>query len=412
MAFQDDLSKEISRRKSRKAAVSKVVDEYYKKREELDEDEEALRDKLRSIKKQCVEDLDDLIEKTKDSFRKKGVSVYIAKDADEALEIIEKTIGNEKNIVKSKSNTCKEIGLEKLEKKGKEIIETDTGDFVVKLVGEKGIHQVIPAMHITPKEISAAINKKFKKNIGNDPVKITHFIADHLREKIKGAGVGITGANSIAATGTIVLLENEGNISLVSRVPKKHIVVAGIEKIVPTLEEAMHIVKCATIWGSGRGWPVYVSLISGPSSTADIENELVCGAQGACEVTLVLIDNGRTELRDRYPEMLYCINCGACNNLCPAYRQVLGFFGERYPGPKGIVYAALLGKGEANYLCNLCENCKYSCPAKIDLPEYIRRARGELHMETDKNMIKKIREHGTPFGKLEKGKTPDKLYCC
>ncbi|MFH0818237.1 MAG: LUD domain-containing protein, partial [Candidatus Micrarchaeota archaeon] len=206
--------------------------------------------------------------------------------------------------------------------------------------------------------------------------------------------------------------ENEGNISLVSRVPKKHIVVSGIEKIVSSLEEAMHVVRCATLWGTGRQWPVYLSIISGPSSTGDIENELVSGAQGAYEVTLVLIDNGRTRLAKEAPEMLYCINCGACNNLCPAYRQVLSFFGASYPGPKGIVYAALVGQGKQNYLCNICANCKFACPAGIDLPEYIRKARGKLKMETDSEMIKKIREHGNPFGKVEKGKIPDKLYCC
>ncbi len=410
--FETELNKEIARRKTVKGAVASVVDEYYSKKAGLGEDEEKLRDRLRAIKESSIGNLDELMAKARKAFEKNGVKVIVAKDAKEAREAIRRIIGKDKNIVKSKSNTCREIGLEELEKGGIEMTETDTGDFVVKLVGEQGIHQVIPAMHITPKQIAKAVKKQLGKSVGESPEEITHAIADYLRAKITEAQVGITGANIITASGEIVLLENEGNISLVSRIPKKHIVVAGIEKIVPNLEDAMHIVKCATIWGSGRARPIYVSIISGPSSTADIENEMVSGAQGADEVTLVLVDNGRSRLRKEHPEILYCINCGACNNLCPPYRQVLGFFGARYPGPKGIIYAALEGQGNANYLCTLCSNCKVSCPARINLPESIRRIRGDLKMETDLEMIKKIREYGNPFGKIEKGKIPDKLYCC
>ena len=410
--FKQELSREISRRKSAKGAVASVVDEYYAKRAEASKNEEEMRSKLREIKEKSIADMDGLVKRAKASFERNGIKVIIAKDAGEALKAIGGAIGSDKQIVKSKSNTCKEIGLEALEREGREITETDTGDFVVKLVGEQGIHQVIPAMHLTPGQIAEAMGKKMKKKIPADPEKITHELAGYLREKIKGAEVGITGANVLTASGEIVLIENEGNISLVSRIPKKHIVVAGIEKIVPTLDDAMHVVRCATLWGTGRPWPVYLSVISGPSSTGDIENELVKGAQGAYDVTLVLIDNGRSRLQKESPEMLYCINCGACNNLCPAYRQVLGFFGARYPGPKGIVYAALEGQGKQNYLCNVCSNCEFSCPAGISLPEYIRKARGKLKMETDSEMIKKIREFGNPFGKVEKGKIPDKLYCC
>jgi L-lactate dehydrogenase complex protein LldF len=412
MAFEEELAREIARRKNAKQAVASVVEEYYVKRDGLGEDDEAMRAKLRAIKEKAVGDLDALVAKAKASFEKNGIRVVVAKDAEEARKAVLDAIGKDKRIIKSKSNTCKEIDLDGIENEGREITETDTGDFVVKLVGETGVHQVIPAMHLTPKQIAVALSKKLGKKIGEKPEELTHLIAEHLREKITSSQVGITGANSITSDGEIVLLENEGNISLVSRWPRKHIVVAGIEKIVPSLEEAMHVVKCAAIWGTGRMRPIYVSIISGPSATGDIENEMVRGAQGAFDVTLVLVDNGRTKLGKESPEMLYCINCGACNNLCPPYRQVLGFFGGRYPGPKGIVYAALEGKGKSNYLCNLCSNCKECCPAGIDLPEYVRKARGSLKMETDSGMIKKIREHGNPFGKVEKGKIPDKLYCC
>ncbi|MFH1470582.1 MAG: LUD domain-containing protein [Candidatus Micrarchaeota archaeon] len=410
--FESELSREISRRKGSKKALFKVVDEYYEKRAETGLDEEAMKRELRDMKEEVAKNLDSLIKKATKSFKKHGFKVVLAKDAAEARKAIAEAIGKDRLIVKSKSNTCREIRLEELKNGGLEIIETDTGDYIADLVSDPGNHQVIPALHISPEEISKAVSKALNKKIPADPEKLTHEIAIHLREKIMGAEVGITGANAITASGEIVLIENEGNISLVSRVPKKHIIVAGLEKIVPTLDDAMKVVRSATLWGSGRETPVYLSIIAGPSSTGDIENELVKGAQGAYEVTLILVDNGRSELAKEAPEMLFCVECGACNNLCPAYRQVLGFFGDRYPGPKGIVYSSLEGKGKANYLCNLCSNCKFSCPAGIDLPEYIRKARGKLKMESDKEMIKKIREFGNPFGKVEKGKIPDKLYCC
>lgn len=412
MTFEEELGREIARRKSAKPAVASVVDEYYALRASHGLNEKELKERLREIKKDSTGQLDGLVATAKKAFEKNGISVVIAKDAKEARSAILKAVGKDKRIVKSKSNACKEIGIDDIEGDGRELTETDTGDFIVKMLGESGAHQVIPAMHITPAQIADALRKRTKRSVGESPEELAHAIAELLRERISEAQVGITGANSITANGEIVLLENEGNISLVSRWPKKHIVVAGIEKIVPTLEDAMHVVKCATVWGSGKARPVYVSIISGPSATGDIQHKSVCGAQGACEVTLILVDNGRTKLAKESPEMLYCIDCGACNNLCPPFRQVVGFFGGPYPGPKGIVHAALDGQGKANYLCNLCSNCKECCPAGIDLPEYIRKARGKLKMESDSEMIKKIREYGNPFGKVEKGKVPDKLYCC
>lgn len=345
--FEQELSSEISRRKSSKKAVFNVVDEYYSQRAEAKQPEEEMIKELRAMKEAVASNLEPLIKKARASFEKRGVKVILAKDAFEARKVLDDEIGNRKKIVKSKSNACREIGLEELERGGREITETDTGDFIMKLLGEPGAHQVIPAIHVSPDQIAAALGKHLKKKVPPDPEKLTHEIAKYLRGKIGEAEVGITGANAITSDGEILLIENEGNISLVSRVPKKHIVVAGIEKIVPNIDDAMKVVKSATLWGSGRRWPIYLSVISGPSSTADIEHKLISGAQGAYEVTLILVDNGRSRLAKEAPEMLYCIDCGACNNLCPAYRQVLGFFGDRYPGPKGIVHASLEGKGKA-----------------------------------------------------------------
>ena len=167
------------------------------------------------------------------------------------------------------------------------------------------------------------LKEKFGAILSRRPEEIANFVRGVLREKISKAKVGITGANAITADGSIVILENEGNISLVSRIPDKHIVVSSFDKIVPTIEDALVVVRAASVFGTGQKFPVYLNIISGPSKTADIQNQIVTGAQGAKEVYLILLDNGRSEiLRTDYKELLYCINCGACLNFCPVYHQI------------------------------------------------------------------------------------------
>jgi L-lactate utilization protein LutB len=236
------------------------------------------------------------------------------------------------------------------------------------------------------------------------------------------ANIGITGANAVTASGEVVLLENEGNISKVSRLPEHHIVLTGVEKIVENLSEAMHVLKCSSVWGTGQDWPAYVSVIAGPSKTADIQNELVVGAQGAQRATVILLDNGRTAMLEKYPDLWRCINCGACLNFCPAYYQLMEKFGYKYLGAKGILWTAFnegleTAKNNGLYDCTTCEACWKSCPADINLPEYIRELRNDVikaGYETDgnKEMMEHVRKHGNPFGEVEEGEIPKKLYCC
>jgi iron-sulfur cluster protein len=409
-----------------KATLWRVVLEYREKRKRAllknNLEYENFREELHQIKKRAISQIESLKKKAISALKENGINVFEVKDGKEAREIIEKLLKGKTKIIKSKSNAFNEI-----EEDGfladKELTETDLGDFICQIMEEKESHPVLPAIHLTPEEIVKKIKEKFNTDVEPKPEKIASFVRNLLREKISKAEAGISGANAIAADGKILILENEGNISLVSRWPETHIVISGFEKIVENLEDALKIIKASAIWGTGQDFPVYVSIISGPSKTADIQNQTVIGAQGAKEVNLILIDNGREKiLKEGFEEILYCINCGACLNFCPVFHQIGRNYGSKYLGPKGIILATF-SEGfkkaiEANcFSCTSCMACYQNCPVKINLPELMKKLRSylekeNLQTETNKEMIENIRKFGNPFGKLEEGKIPKKLYCC
>lgn len=385
-------------------------------------DYENYRQNLRRIKEETILHSKDLREKVIRSLKENGINVFWAEDAQKARDIVSKILSDKKRIVKSKSNCFNEINQTGF-LSDKKITETDIGDFITGLVEKEGIHPVLPSLHITSEDIVKAIEKKFDQKILHDKKHIVDFISTFLKTKIIEADAAITGANVITADGHIVVLENEGNISLISRLPKTHIIISGFEKIVNDLSEAMDLVRASSIWGTGQYFPSYVSIISGPSKTADIENEIILGAQGAEEVNLILIDNGRTQLISHgLSELLYCLNCGACLNFCPVFHQIGTAYGHRYLGSRGVIFSAFSDSPErakkANcFSCTLCSACYENCPVKIDLPRLMEKTRyylTEKRIQTDANkeMIEKIRKYGNPFGEVEKGGTPDQLYCC
>ncbi len=409
-----------------KSVIWQVVLDYKNKREKAlvknNLKKEEFREKLYQIKKTAIDNIETIKKKAIKNLKENGIEVLEAQNSQEAREKIEEILKDKKVIIKSKSNTFNEISNESF-LKNKELIETDLGDFLIQIFNEKEIHPVLPALHLTPEKISKKIKEIFKKDIESKPEKIAEFVRNTLREKISKAEAGISGANAITADGKILILENEGNISLVSRWPDTHIIVTGFEKIVETLEDALEIIKASAIWGTGQDFPVYVSIISGPSKTADIQNQTVFGAQGAKKVYLILLDNGRTKiLKEEFKELLYCINCGACLNFCPVFHQIGPNYGDKYLGSKGVIFAGLaenLKKSvEANcFSCTLCSSCFENCPVKIDLPNLMKKLRSFLEKENlqtkeNQEMIEKIREFGNPFGKIEGGKIPKKLYCC
>ena len=409
-----------------KTILWQVVLEYREKRKKAllknNLEYEKFREELYQIKKKAILQIGNLKKKAIEALKENGINVFEAKDGKEAREIIEKLLKGKTKIIKSKSNAFNEIETEGF-LADKELTETDLGDFLVQIFEEKEIHPVLPALHLKPEEIAKKIKEKFSKDTESNPEKIASFVRNLLREKISKAEVGISGANAITSDGKILILENEGNISLVSRWPETHIVVSGFEKIVENLEDALKIIKASAIWGTGQDFPVYVSIISGPSKTADIQNQTVIGAQGAKEVNLILLDNGREKLlKEGFEEILYCINCGACLDFCPVFHQIGRNYGSKYLGSKGIIFAgfseSLERAKEANcFSCTSCLVCYENCPVKINLPELMKKLRSyfekeNLQTEANKEMIENIRKFGNPFGKLEEGKIPKKLYCC
>ncbi len=420
-----NLKEEIKENQENQKIILPIMYSYKDKRDNLLSEEEKLNltNELRKIKEKSIDNIFELKKKAIKNLENNGIKVLEVKTSEDAVKEIRKIIGDENLIIKSKSNTANEINLNN-ELKDKELIETDLGDFLVQIFEGKDLHPVLPAVNLTPEEISKKIKEKFNINIKANPEEIAKFVREHLREKIFNAKIGITGANVISSDGSVFILENEGNISLTSRIPDKHIILTSFEKIVESKEEALKIIKALGVFGTGQDYPVYVNIISGPSKTADIQNQLITGAQGAKEVYLILLDNKRTEiLNSEFKELLYCINCGACLNFCPVYHQIFTRYGAKYfSGAKGVISSYFKENSKEAYnngafFCTTCQQCKENCPMKIDLSSMMRNLRKELvnqNIEPDsiKEMMKNVKEFGNPFGKIEEGKTPDKLYCC
>jgi L-lactate dehydrogenase complex protein LldG len=398
---------------------------YDKSREEAFRkiDVKELKERLRKIKEFSIANLENLKEKAIKNLSSQGIQVHEAKTASEACEIALKLIPKGEKIVKAKSNVINEIGLlEKLEGRN-EVIETDCGDFLVKLCDEKPSHPVIPALHLSSSQIAKKIKEKFGVNIKENAKEIVEWVKNYLKEKILEAKIGLTGVNAISSDGAIFILENEGNISLVSRIPEKHIIFAGIDKIVPSLQDALIVCQASAIWGTGGLLPTYINIISSPSKTADVENKIVYGVHGAKEIRLILVDNGRSEIiKEGFGELLYCINCGSCLYFCPVYGQILDNYGLTYFAARGIGMLAFQENLERAferglYYCTTCKACKENCPLDLDLPELVRKLRNKaiqkgLETLSNKKMIENIIAFGNPFGKLEEGKIPKELYCC
>ncbi|MEM5829381.1 MAG: LUD domain-containing protein [Candidatus Aenigmatarchaeota archaeon] len=386
-------------------------------------DEKELKKKLKEIKEYSIKNLEKLREKAIRNLEAQGIKVFEAKDAKDARKMIQKIIPKNELVVKAKSNVLNEIEIVERMKERNEFVETDCGDFLIKICGESEMHPVTPAIHLSIEKIVEAIERKFGEKIEPKAEKIAEWVKNYLREKILKANFGLTGANAISADGNIVILENEGNISLITRLPEKHVIVAGIEKIVPSVGDAMLVCEASAIWGTGARWPTYINLISSPSKTADIQKEIVQGMHGAKEVYLILLDNGRRRaLEEGLKEALYCINCGACLYFCPVYRQIFDNYGLHYFAGIGISKTAFMNGLKAAfdrglYYCTTCKACKQNCPLEIDVAELIKKIREKavkkgLETKANKKMIENIKKIGNPFGEMKESEIPKELYCC
>ncbi len=351
-----------------------------------------LANEVRRIKEYSIEHMEELVKRACESIERNHGHCYYAKTKEEALKIFKELVGSGKIIVKSKSLTSEEINLrEFLEELGNEVYETDLGEFIVQLMGTRPTHILAPAINV-PREDVAKILSKFMKEKGViekdlDPNNIQEMVAvvrKFLRDKFFTADIGINGANVLAAdTGTMFIIENEGNARLSIGAPPVQIAIVGVEKIVPTIEDAFKVAEVTWRYANYTV-PAYVNLISGPSKTGDIEKVITYGAHGPKELHVILLDNGRTKMKNEgYEEALYCLRCGTCLYECPVYAVTAGFFGQQYMGGIGAIWDAFttVGLEKASpiaYTCVRCGKCKVMCPLNIDIPAMITKLRNDL----------------------------------
>ena len=318
------------------------------------------------------------------NLRQNGIKVYGASSGEEAVSLVRDEIADNHLVVKSKSNLTREIGLTKaLESAGIDVVETDIGDRIIQLCGETPSHPTGPASHLTRRDIAEVLSTHFGRIIEPIPNEMVELVRDDIAAYVNRAAVGITGVNAIAAEeGAILLLHNEGNIIQVAMRPEKHIVLAGIDKIYPNLEEAVNMIKLQTFYATGSLATSFINIISSPSQTADIEKQLVRGVHGPKEICLILVDNHRSDVASsEYKELLYCIGCGECLLVCPAYNVYGNKFGVNGElGGKGVIYSILSERAsdEASSelsLCLSCRKCQQNCPLAIDTPSMVNKLR-------------------------------------
>jgi L-lactate dehydrogenase complex protein LldF len=318
-----------------------------------------------------IEHLEDHLKSFEHNFTRNGGKVIWAEDATEAMRAILGILEQHqvKHVVKSKSMITEEIHLTPvLEKNGIESLETDLGEFIVQITGDRPYHIITPVMHRSASEISAIFHEKYGLPEDSTPEQITAFVREHLREKFLNADAGITGANFlVASSGSVALTENEGNGVLSMSVPRVHIAIAGIERIIPSIEDLDLFWPLLSTFGTGQKLSAYNSLVSGPRSRGE--------SDGPEHMYVVLLDNGRSRLLAATPQRraLSCIRCGACLNACPVYRNIGGHaYGTVYSGPIGAVISPhLLGKLDEykhlSFASTLCGACTEVCPVHIDL---------------------------------------------
>lgn len=351
------------------------------------------RERAKNIKWRAIETLDQQLEEFESNFTKRGGRVIWAENSDQALaEIL--TICKEKScrtIVKSKSMVTEELKLNHfLEEHGIESVETDLGEYIQQLDGEPPYHIVTPAMHKSKEDVAKLFYEKLGTKPNLTPEQLTLVAREKLRKKYVQAEIGITGANFIISdVGGIAVTENEGNARLSAAFPKTHIVIAGLEKVIPSMTDLGLFWPLLATYGTGQRITVYNTLITGPRQPGETD--------GPDEMILILLDNGRTNIlaNAKSRESLYCIRCGACLNACPVYKNIGGHsYGTTYSGPIGsVITPHLKDMGEwkhLSYASSLCGNCTEVCAVKINLHELLLDNRYEAVKEGYSSLSEKM----------------------
>ncbi len=345
-------------------------------------DYQELRAQAHRLKQHTIEHLDHYLEEFERNAAARGGRVLFCKDGGEVTDFV-MALAQQRGarlIVKSKSMTTEEIDLnERLGHHGLESVETDLGEYILQLAHERPYHIVAPALHKTRHDVAEILTRRLGAPHETVIEKQTAIARSALRQKFLAADIGISGANFLVAdSGAVVLVENEGNARLTTTAPKIHIVVAGIEKVIPRAQDLAIFLKLLARSATGQLLSVYTSFLSGPRRTGEID--------GPDEFYVLLLDNGRTKLLpDRAKrQSLYCIRCGACLNACPVYRKIGGHsFPWVYSGPIGAIltpqFMGVSREPSLPFASSLCGACAEVCPVKIDIPSVLLTLRADLH---------------------------------
>ncbi|WP_066413329.1 LUD domain-containing protein [Halorubrum aethiopicum] len=385
----------------------------YESTADLDDYEE-LKDEARAIKEDAIERLPELLDRVTEAVEANGGSVYLADDAADANRYITEVVDG-RNVVKSKSMTSEEMDVnDALEESGADVRETDLAEFVLQVADEAPSHIVAPAIHKSREEIADLFNEVFDPEEPLETAEeLTRFAREYLGEEILDAEVGMTGANFVAAdTGTLALVTSEGNARKCVQATDTHVAVAGVEKVIPSVEDLRPFVELIGRSGTGQDLTSYVSLLTPPGDSPTFGGSGESGSPGDRDLEpgddrefhLVLIDNGRMAMRedDDLRETLYCIRCSACANSCANFQHVGGhaFGGETYSGGIATGWEAGVhgqeSAAEFNDLCTGCSRCVNQCPVKIDIPWINTVVRDRINRGTDGE-----------FDFLVEGLTPD-----
>ncbi len=359
-------------------------------------DWEAARRQCQEIKREAVNHLDKYLLQFEKNVIARGGHVFWAENSEQACAYICDLAQRRgvKTVVKSKSMVTEEIELSAaLGKLGIKAWETDLGEYIVQLRNERPYHIVTPAMHLNRKQIGDLFRKELEPGVSDDPVELMAAARRKLRQAFFAAEMGISGANFLVAdVGAVAISTNEGNGRLSTSVPRIHVAVTGIEKVIPRLEDLSMLWPVLATSGTGQGITTYSTLIGGPKRAEE--------ADGPEEFHVVLVDNGRSRLlaNAEEREVLHCIRCGACLNICPVYRHIGGHaYGTIYPGPIGSVLTPHLAGKEfdhLSYASSLCGACTSVCPVGIDLHHHLLHNRRDFVQARDTKMSERLMFRG------------------
>ncbi len=369
-------------------ALSTTLDKRRKAVESIPNWEE-LRTRAHRVKTHSIENLDRYLKRFIRSARIRNIKIVTAEDSREANNYI-KELAVERNagsIVKSKTMTAEEIGLNQhLTKAGFDVLETDLGEFIAQLAGVSPSHIVAPIIHMSIEEVADIYERCLDLECGGEARDLARKTRSFFRERFREADIGITGVNfGLAEEGSLAVVENEGNVGMTATLPEIHIAIMGIEKIIPSADYLPLFMKLLPASATGQRISNYLNIIGGS------------GNGDSREIHLILLDNGRTDiLKDKQlRQILYCIRCGACMNVCPVYGRIGGHtYGTVYPGPMGAVLSPLLDdspkKSELAFASTLCGRCSESCPVKIPLDKLLLRIRSDYVEEEYTSVIERL----------------------